>query len=347
MRGWRKFPASAVGGVDARFVLVGEAPGIASIVNGRQWTGAGGMILRREIRRLGLDLEDLFYLTNAVKCWPAASRRGGRGRPGNRSPLPAEARRCRPFLEAELEAIRPDVVVAVGGLAARAVLDQPVRLPDDHGRRYRIGDREVVVLLHPANANRHPSVWPSYRDSLLALFGELAARAGFPVLEVAAAVIERSGRILVTRRDPAKHMGGLWEFPGGKREPGESIEACLHRELDEELGIRVHVGVRAAIVPWVYPERRVLLHFFRCRIAGGRIRPREGQDYRWVTRRELAALPMPPADAEIVAALVARRPARRSALAVTERSGGPGDGARNRRPSPARRGGSRRGSPAM
>ena len=98
MRGWRKFPASAVGRVDARFVLVGEAPGIASIVNGRQWTGAGGMILRREIRRLGLDLEDLFYLTNAVKCWPAASRRGGRGRPGNRSPLPAEARRCRPAL---------------------------------------------------------------------------------------------------------------------------------------------------------------------------------------------------------------------------------------------------------
>ncbi len=268
MRGWRKFPASAVGRVDARFVLVGEAPGIASIVNGRQWTGAGGMILRREIRRLGLDLEDLFYLTNAVKCWPAASRRGGRGRPGNRSPLPAEARRCRPFLEAELEAIRPEVVVAVGGLAARAVLDQPVRLPADHGRRYRVGDREVVVLLHPANANRHPSVWPSYRDSLLALFGELAARAGFPVLEVAAAVIERSGRILVTRRDPAKHMGGLWEFPGGKREPGESIEACLHRELDEELGIRVRrrrargnraVGVSGAARPaplLPVPDRR-------------------------------------------------------------------------------------------
>ena len=72
----------------------------------------------------------------------------------------------------------------------------------------------------------------------------------------------------------------------------------------------------------------------------------EGQAYRWVTRRELAALPMPPADAQIVASLVDRRPASRSALAVTERSGGPGDGARNRRPSPARRGGFPRGSPA-
>jgi 8-oxo-dGTP diphosphatase len=346
MDGWRKFPPGAAGRVDARFVLVGEAPGIGSIVNGQQWTGAGGMILRREVRRLGLDLEDLFYLTNAVRCWPAATRRPERSRPGNRSPLPAEARRCRPFLVAELEAMRPEVVVTVGGLAARAVLDQPVRLPDDHGRRYRIGDREVVVLLHPANANRHAIVWPGYRDSLLALFGELAARAGFPVVEVAAAIIERAGRILVTRRDPAKHMGGLWEFPGGKREPGESIEACLERELDEELGIRVHVGARAALVPWAYPERRVLLHFFRCRLAGGRVRPREGQDYRWVARRELAALPMPPADAEIVASLVGRRPARRSVPAVRERSGGPGGGAGSRRPSPARRAGSRRGSPA-
>jgi 8-oxo-dGTP diphosphatase len=346
MRGWRKFTASALGRFDARFVLVGEAPGIASIENGRQWTGAGGMILRREIRRLGLDLEDLFYLTNAVKCWPAAASRTGSNRTRNRSPLASEARRCLPFLAAELETLGPEVVVAVGAVAARAVLGQPVRLPDDHGRRYRAGGRDVVVLLHPANASRHAAVWPTYRDSLLALFGELAARAGFPVLEVAAGVIERSGRILVTRRDPAKHMGGLWEFPGGKREPGESIETCLQRELDEELGIRVNVGARAALVPWTYPERRVLLHFFRSRIAGGHIRPREGQDYRWVTRSELAAMPMPPADAEIVASLVDGRPASRTDLAVRERSGGPGDGARSRRPSPARQGGSRRGSPA-
>ena len=83
-----------------------------------------------------------------------------------------------------------EVVVAVGAVAARAMLDQPVRLPDDHGRCYRAGGREVVVLLHPANASRHPGVWPTYRASLLALFGELAARAGFPVVEVTAAIVE-------------------------------------------------------------------------------------------------------------------------------------------------------------
>jgi 8-oxo-dGTP diphosphatase len=332
MRGWRKFPASALGRRDARFALVGEAPGIASIENGRQWTGAGGMLLRREIRRLGLDLEDLFYLTNAVKCWPAARTRGS-SRRGNRSPLASETRRCRPFLAAELEALRPEVVVAVGAVAARAVLDQPVRLPDDHGQRYRAGGREVVVLLHPANASRHPGVWPIYRASLLALFGELAARAGFPVVEVTAAVVERAGRLLVTRRDPAKHLGGLWEFPGGKREPGESLESCLARELDEELGVRIRVGHRLAVVPWAYPDRRVLLHFFRCRIRKGRIEPREGQPYRWVTPDELQSLPMPPADATVVAGL-------------RERSGDPGGGARSTRPLRPRRAGSPPGSRA-
>jgi mutator protein MutT/uracil-DNA glycosylase family 4 len=321
IRPYAKFAPVAAGRRDARFVLVGEAPGIASIERARQWTGAGGMILRREIRRLGLDLEDLFYLTNAVKCWPAERARPGR-RPGNRSPLRSEASRCRPFLEAELEALRPEVIVAVGAVAARAVLgsSHSVRLPEDHGRRIQLGDREVVVLLHPANASRHPAVWPSYRASLLALFGELAARAGYPMVEVTAAVVRRGRRFLVTRRDPAKHLGGLWEFPGGKREPGESLEECLERELREELGVRVRVGARLAIVPWAYPDRRVLLHFYRCRLVAGRITSLERQPYRWVTPAELAALPMPPADATLVSRL-------------TGRSRDPDDDAGSRRPS--------------
>jgi 8-oxo-dGTP diphosphatase len=202
------------------------------------------------------------------------------------------------------------VIVAVGAVAARAVLGASprVRLPDDHGRRLAVSGAEVVVLLHPANASRHPAVWPTYRPSLLALFGELAARAGFPVVEVAAAVIRHGTRYLVTQRGPAQHLAGLWEFPGGKREPGESIEACLARELNEELGVRIRVGERLALVPWAYPDRCVLLHFYRCRLASARITSRESQPYRWVTRRELAALPMPPADATLVAALSRSRP---------------------------------------
>jgi len=296
IRGYRKFPGAAGGRHDARFVLIGEAPGIASIDNARQWTGAGGMVLRREIRRLGLDLEDLFYLTNALKCWPAAPGR----RPSNRSPLASEVARCAPFLAREIRALDPEVIVAVGGVAARAVIPGPVRLPDDHGRRLQVDGREVVILLHPANASRHRSVWPHYRASLLALFAELAARAGFPVVEVVAAVIVRRGRYLLTRRAAGKHLGGMWEFPGGKRAPGESLEAALRRELTEELGVDARVGERIALVPWAYPERRVVLHFFRCDIGRQRVKAREGQPVRWVTREELQSLPLPPADAALI-----------------------------------------------
>jgi 8-oxo-dGTP diphosphatase len=350
---FRKFPATAAGRLDARFVLVGEAPGRLSLERGRQWTGTGGILLRREIRRLGLDLEDLFYLTNAVKCWPAAPAAGPRARAGNRSPRDSECRRCRPFLEAELAAVRPEVIVAVGARAARAVLGRPVRLPDDHGRRFLLDGAEVVVLLHPANASRHPRAWATYRASLLALFGELAARAGFPVVEVAAAVIRRGGRYLVTRRSLGKHLGGLWEFPGGKRQPGESLEACLARELEEELGVRARVGERLDLVAWAYPDRRVLLHFFRCELGPPRIQAREGQPHRWVTPTGLGRLSMPPADAALVARLVNGPATGRAAgtrgprdPALRERPGGRGAAARSRRPSRRRRGGSPPGSPA-
>jgi 8-oxo-dGTP diphosphatase len=307
MAPYRKFPAGAAGRRDARFVLVGEAPGFMSLERARQWTGTGGMILRREIRRLGLDLEDLFYLTNAVKCWPARPPAHPRRRPGNRTPLASECGRCRPFLLAELAALRPEVVVAVGAKAARAILGRPVRLPRDHGRRLRVDGREVVILLHPANASRHRHVWPRYRSSVLALFGDLAARAGFPIVEVAAAVIRRGGRYLLTRRGPGQHLGGLWEFPGGKRDPGESLERCLARELKEELGIDARIGQRLAVVPWHYSDRRILLHFFRCAIGAARIRPAEGQPWRWVTPVALQRMPLPPADAELVARLAGDR----------------------------------------
>jgi len=296
IRGYRKFPRATSGRHEARFMLIGEAPGIASIENARQWTGAGGMLLRREIRRLGLDLEDLFYLTNALKCWPAAQGR----RPANRSPMASEVARCAPFLAREIRALDPELIVAVGGVAARAVTRGPVRLPEDHGRRVAVDGREVIILLHPANASRHRAVWPHYRPSLLALFAELAARAGFPVVEVVAAVIVRRGRYLVTRRAAGKHLGGMWEFPGGKRDPGESLEAALRRELTEELGVDARVGERLALVPWAYPDRRVVLHFFRCHVGRQRVKAREGQPFRWVTLEELEGLPLPPADAAVI-----------------------------------------------
>lgn len=123
---------------------------------------------------------------------------------------------------------------------------------------------------------------------------------------VTAAVIERDGRWLMARRVKGSHLEGLWEFPGGKIEPGESLEACLVRELVEELGVPSRVrGLRLA-TSHDYPGRRVELHFFDCGIDG-EPRPLLGQELRWVSASELASLPLPEADAGLVALLTAGR----------------------------------------
>jgi len=88
-------------------------------------------------------------------------------------------------------------------------------------------------------------------------------------IQVAAGLISRDGRYLIARRKAGVHLGGFWEFPGGKREQGESLEACLRRELREELGIEVTLPVFFRIISHAYPEKTVELHFFRCSIAAG------------------------------------------------------------------------------
>jgi mutator protein MutT len=123
------------------------------------------------------------------------------------------------------------------------------------------------------------------------------------LIEVVAAVIERAGRILVTRRPAGTHLAGLWEFPGGKPAPGESPEEALVREIREELGARATVGGVVETVDWTYPDKRVRIVFFRCGLEG-EPRPLEGQEMRWVAPQELTALEFPAADATLVAHLV-------------------------------------------
>jgi mutator protein MutT len=116
---------------------------------------------------------------------------------------------------------------------------------------------------------------------------------------VLAAVIERDGRFLVTRRLEGTHLSGFWEFPGGKCEPGESHDACLRRELTEELGVDAEVGEEIVVTGHAYPDRTVRLHFRRCRLIG---EPRAllGQEVRWVTRPEMKDLPFPEADRALI-----------------------------------------------
>ncbi|WHZ14513.1 MAG: mutator MutT protein [Nitrospira sp.] len=123
------------------------------------------------------------------------------------------------------------------------------------------------------------------------------------LIEVAAGLIVREGRYLITRRKAGVHLGGLWEFPGGKREAGESLEECLHRELWEELNIRIDVPVPFRIVRHDYPEKTVELHFFRCRIEAGDAIALDCAELRWVYPHEMTSLEFPSADRTVIAAL--------------------------------------------
>lgn len=126
------------------------------------------------------------------------------------------------------------------------------------------------------------------------------------VIEVVAGVItDKRGRILLSRRTPNRDMPGLWEFPGGKRESGETPEAALIRELDEELGIRVTVGPPLMAVPQHYPTKRLRLDVRHVTHWDGVPRGREGQALAWVAPGKLGRYSMPPADLPVVAALQA------------------------------------------
>jgi 8-oxo-dGTP diphosphatase len=123
------------------------------------------------------------------------------------------------------------------------------------------------------------------------------------VIEVAAGVVVRGGRMLLTQRRPSDHLGGLWEFPGGKREAGESFEDCLRRELREELGIRVTVGPLLESITHGYPEKTVHLRFFQCGLPQGEPRAIGCQAIAWVAAGELDRYPLPAADQRLLARL--------------------------------------------
>lgn len=128
------------------------------------------------------------------------------------------------------------------------------------------------------------------------------------MVEVAAALIrDERGRYLITQRRRGSHLEGLWEFPGGKVELHESAQECLRRELAEELSATFVVGDLVETVRWEYPDRVIVLHFFDCRLAAGRIEPREAQAMAWVAPENLDDYEFPPADRALIERL-RRRP---------------------------------------
>ena len=126
------------------------------------------------------------------------------------------------------------------------------------------------------------------------------------VLVVAAALIDADGRVLITQRPVGKRLAGLWEFPGGKVEPGERPEAALIRELGEELGIEVEEACLAPLTfaSHAYEDFHLLMPLYVCRCWQGGVAAREAQAIKWVMPRSLRDYPMPPADAPLVPALI-------------------------------------------
>ena len=118
-------------------------------------------------------------------------------------------------------------------------------------------------------------------------------------------MVIRGGRVLLALRPEGVHLELHWEFPGGKVEPGESLTACLHRELREELGTTVEILAPWKTVTHRYPEKRVTIHFFRCRLAGPEPRPLGCRELVWAAADELVRFRLPPADAEVAADLAA------------------------------------------
>jgi len=122
-------------------------------------------------------------------------------------------------------------------------------------------------------------------------------------VEVSAALIFHEGRLLITQRHTNAHLGGLWEFPGGKREANETFEQCLVREIREELGIEISIGELFEEVAHTYPEKTVHLKFFICKLLHGETYPPGCAAFKWIGKPELGNFEFPAADAQLLSKL--------------------------------------------
>jgi len=132
-----------------------------------------------------------------------------------------------------------------------------------------------------------------------------------PHTAVTAGVIWRDDRVLIARRPLDGMLGGLWEFPGGKQDEGESLVECLKREIQEELGIEIEVGERLTTIEHAYTHLRITLHVFRCRYQSGRPQAIEVADYAWVSLDELDGYAFPVTDQAIIRVLKGQEPKER------------------------------------
>lgn len=120
------------------------------------------------------------------------------------------------------------------------------------------------------------------------------------MIEVTAAIIFRDGKFLICQRPKGKNCELLWEFPGGKIEPGETGEQCIVREIQEELGVTLRVIQKLTDVIYEYPDRVVHLHFFVTEIESGELTRKEHNAFAWITKEDIPHYQFCPADAQML-----------------------------------------------
>jgi len=142
--GYKKFPLHSHGKTDSEFMLVSEAPGKYSVLNGKYWIGTGGKLLRSALSKFNKELEEVFYLTDLVKCWVNENNK-------NRKPSMSEVKNCYYFLKREIEVLKPKLILSFGKKVSEYLLKQEVKLKDFHGRTLDYSNyTKILVLYHPS-----------------------------------------------------------------------------------------------------------------------------------------------------------------------------------------------------
>jgi len=164
--GYEQFPTDSHGQLSGKYLLVSEAPGKKSLKKQKYWTSVGGQILRTCTLNAGTTLEDLFYLTDIVKCWPNENDK-------DRTPYDSEVKSCSNFLMREIEEIMPALIVSFGRTASSYLLGRDVRIKSEHGSICKYNEEvDILILLHPTGIDRQMNR-EEYKQQLTSLFKKL------------------------------------------------------------------------------------------------------------------------------------------------------------------------------
>ena len=279
----------------ARVFFVGEAPGREEDLTGRPFMGLAGRVLTAALKSAGVQRENVF-ITSVNKCRP----------PGNRRPRPDEVASCRPYLAEQIDVIKPRVIVALGSHSFVALTGLKMRMSEARRSPYLYHGRTVIPTYHPAAILYNRSLQASLRfDVLKAVeIAQVAAvREGGlrPVrgkrfqVRLSSGVVpwDKHDRFLLIRRRDE----GIWCFPKGTVEKGESLEETARRELHEETGLRgkllAHLGATSYVFydPAADVNCRKSVHYFLAGVPSGQVwLERMFEDSRWCARTEASRL---------------------------------------------------------